>query len=574
MATQAEIIASLPRHLRGYVKEQDYARYTAQDHAVWRFIMRQLQRVLRGSAHPVYFEGLAKTGISLEHIPSIDEMNRCLEKLGWRALVVDGYIPTSVFSEFQMRRILVIAMDMRSIDNLLYTPAPDIVHEAAGHAPFIVDVDYSEYLQRFGEISMKAISTEADHRVYLAVRNLSTLKETRGTPQAALDDAQRQLDAAIASNDQSSEAAKLSRLQWWTIEYGLVGTPDDYELFGAGLLSSLGESVSCRNDAKVVKRPLTVEAIDVAFDITRPQPQLFVAKSCAHLKQVLEVFAESMCFRRGGTESLRTAIASRSVCTAQYNSGLEVTGVFDRVVTDAVGHAIYLHTASPTQLAYRGRQLPGHGRDTHADGFGSPVGRLQGMPRCLSEPSVDELKQHGIGVGQDVRLEFLSGITVEGRLERILREDGRNLLLTFGGCSVTGLDGECLFAPEWGLYDMAVGEVIASVWGGPSDHEAFAGPDIGVVQATPPPPMTEAERRLDDLYAAVRALRVDPGTAPRSAASIHAALQEFPADWLARLELLEICGDDLARPLRAELDAIGREDPAKGHLIAMSGEGR
>lgn len=571
MTTQAEIIASLPRHLRGYVREQDYARYTAQDHAVWRFIMRQLQRVLKGSAHPVYFEGLARTGISLEHIPSIDEMNRCLAQLGWRALVVDGYIPTSVFSEFQMRRILVIAMDMRSIDNVLYTPAPDIVHESAGHAPFIVDVDYAEYLQLFGEISMKAISTEADRRVYLAVRNLSTLKETRGASEAALDDAQAQLDAAIAANDQSSEAAKLSRLQWWTIEYGLVGTPDDYELFGAGLLSSLGESVSCRNDAKVAKRPLTVEAIDVGFDITRPQPQLFVAKSCAHLKQVLEVFAQSMCFRRGGAASLRTAIDSGSVCTAQYNSGLEVSGVFDRVETDAAGHAIYLHTHTPTQLAYRGRQLPGHGPETHAHGFGSPVGRLQGMPRCLSEPSVDELKQHGIGVGQDVRLEFLSGITVEGRLERILREDGRNLLFTFSGCRVTGLHGETLFAPEWGSYDMAVGEGIPSVWGGPSDRETFAAPDTAVVQATPMPPLTPAERRLDALYAAVRALRTDGAGASRSAAAIHAALGEFPDDWLARLELLELSTGELARQLRAELDAIGRADPEKRRLIEMGG---
>lgn len=569
MTTQAEIIAGLPKHLRPYVKVQDYHHYTAQDHAVWRFILRNLQRVLAETAHPVYFEGLAKTGIGLDHIPSIDEMNRCLARLGWSALIVDGYIPATIFSEFQMRRILVIAMDMRSIEHILYTPTPDIVHESAGHAPFIADVDYAEYLQRFGEISMKAISTAADHQVYLAVRHLSSLKEARGTTPAQLDDAQARLDAALAANDQSSEAAKLARLQWWTIEYGLVGTVHDYRIYGAGLLSSLGESVSCQDDEKVPKRPLTIEAIKVGFDITRPQPQLFVARSCHHLKQVLEELADSMCFRKGGAESLRIAIGSRAVCTAQYNSGLEVSGVFDRLRTDAVGNAIYMGTKGPTQLAYRGRQLAGQGPNAHAEGFGSPVGRLLGMTRCLSQYSVDELRHHGIAKGQEVRLEYLSGITVEGRLEGLLREDGRNLILGFTGCRVTDLNGERLFEPEGGRYDLAAGEAISSVWGGPSDRESYPWADTDQVPSTPHPEMSERERVLDGIYAAVRALRQQEPRAPESAAAIHASLQQFPMEWLPRLELLEICPDELAGTLRSELDTIARADAEKAQLIEM-----
>jgi len=569
MTTQARIIAGLPKHLRPYVKVQDYQRYSAQDHAVWRFTLRMLQRVLATAAHPVYFEGLARTGISIEHIPSIDEMNRCLARLGWSALVVDGYIPATIFSEFQMRRILVIAMDMRSIEHILYTPTPDIVHESAGHAPFLADVDYAEYLQRFGEISMKAISTAADHQVYLAVRHLSALKEARGTTQAALDEAQARLDAALAANDQSSEAARLARLQWWTIEYGLVGTVQDYKIYGAGLLSSLGESVSCQDDTQVPKRPLTIEAAKVGFDITRPQPQLFVARSCQHLKQVLEVLADSMCFRRGGAESLRIAIGSRAVCTAQYSSGLEVSGVFDRLQTDAVGNAIYIGTTGPTQLAYRGRQLRGHGPGAHAEGFGAPVGRLQEMTRCLSQYSVDELKQHGIAMGSQVRLEFLSGITVAGRLQSLLREEGRNLILGFTDCRVTGLNGKCLFEPEWGRYDLAVGEAIASVWGGPSDRESFSWEDTGQVETTPHAELSERDQMLDEIYAAVRALRLHGPRASESAAAIHAALQQFPMDWLARLELLEICAGERAEALRSELDGIALADTEKGRLIEM-----
>ena len=88
--TQQELIDSLPQHLRPFVKRQNYEQYTPQDQAVWRFIMSELTDQLAESAHPVYLEGLAKTGISLDHIPSIEEMNDCLSDFDWRAVVVDG----------------------------------------------------------------------------------------------------------------------------------------------------------------------------------------------------------------------------------------------------------------------------------------------------------------------------------------------------------------------------------------------------------------------------------------------------------------------------------------------------
>ncbi|MGH8518291.1 MAG: aromatic amino acid hydroxylase, partial [Panacagrimonas sp.] len=79
----SDVLAKLPTHLRRYVCDQEYERYTPQDHAVWRFVMRHLVRVLSTSAHPVYRQGLEKTGIRLDRIPSIQEMNRCLSPLGW-----------------------------------------------------------------------------------------------------------------------------------------------------------------------------------------------------------------------------------------------------------------------------------------------------------------------------------------------------------------------------------------------------------------------------------------------------------------------------------------------------------
>ena len=576
-STQHALLQRLPSHLRAYVVEQDHARhYSAEDHAVWRYTLHQLQLALRDAAHPVYRDGLARTGIDLERIPSIDEMNVRMAELGWGAVVVDGFIPPAVFMEFQARRVLPIALDMRSIQHILYTPAPDIVHEAAGHAPFLVDVDYAEYLQAFGEVGMKAISTQADHAVYNAIRHLSIVKEDAAATPAEIHQAEQQLEAAQRANDNSSEAALLSRLHWWTVEYGLVGTPEDYKIFGAGLLSSLGESVSCQDDVAVPKRPLTVEAVRSAYDITDRQPQLFVAQNCRHLSQVLEVFAEGMAFRQGGMRGLRKAIDSGSVCTARYSSGLQVSGRIVEVQTDALGNPVYLQTEGPTQLAYADTQLSGHGVDVHAQGFGSPIGRLKGLAQCLSLACMDELKAAGIECGRELVLEFLSGVRVEGRLERIWREQGRNVLMSWRQCRVTGMSGECLFQPEWGMYDMAVGAHIDSVWGGAADRSSF--------DVNPQPSREHAARRhdrradpeLDALYQRIRTLREKAGGACESGQieQIHQALQAFPQAWLARLELLEISPSGLAGRLRDQLQALAENADSDTALLIQMGLAR
>jgi phenylalanine-4-hydroxylase len=144
MSRQLELIARLPQHLRAFALVQDYGRYTPRDHAVWRFTLRRLAAQLEHTAHPIYLEGLSRTGISQDEIPNIENMNVALSELGWSAIVVDGFIPPAIFMEFQALRILVIAQDMRPVEHILYTPAPDIVHESAGHAPFIIDTDYAE----------------------------------------------------------------------------------------------------------------------------------------------------------------------------------------------------------------------------------------------------------------------------------------------------------------------------------------------------------------------------------------------------------------------------------------------
>ena len=125
MMTQQDVIDSLPVHLRPFVAYQDYSRYTPRDHAVWRFLLHQLRDNLSRTAHPIYQEGLARTGITLDAIPRIEEVNRALNEIAWRAVVVDGFVPPAIFMEFQAHQVLAVAVDMRSIEHMLYTPAPE-----------------------------------------------------------------------------------------------------------------------------------------------------------------------------------------------------------------------------------------------------------------------------------------------------------------------------------------------------------------------------------------------------------------------------------------------------------------
>lgn len=575
MKSQEQIKDSIPSHLRQFVVEQDYSMYTPEDHAVWRFIMRQQKKYLQENAHEVYMEGLEKAGISIETIPNIEEMNHCLAQVGWRAVVVDGYIPTAAFMEFHSHKIMPIAVDMRSIEHILYTPAPDIVHEAAGHAPFLIDIDYNEYLQKFGEYGLKAIYNKKDEEIYEGVREVSILKEDPKATAQEIKKAEERLSQSIANLGTLSESSLLGRLYWWTVEYGLVGTIDNYKIFGAGLLSSLAESRSCLDDHKVKKIPYAVDAEKTAFDITDPQPQLFVTKSCRHMRQVLEEFAETMCFRQGGANAIKEVIEAGTVNTAVYSSGLQVSGKFVAVKTNSVNRETYINTQGPTQLSYDGRQLEGHGINYHAEGFGSPVGGLQGIDTPLEDLSMDELKEHGIHMNELVQLDFLSGIIVKGRLIRILRENGKNLIFTFEDCVVRDLEGQILFQPEWGAYDMGVGRRIVSVFAGSADRSEFDTYPPKSTRTIAQKTYTPEQQHLFIFYKQVREMREQDQFDLKILQSIHQALQDFPQNWLLRWEIWELCqgqpaASELCGQLQNELEGLRGHSDEYEMLICMA----
>lgn len=547
----------IPDYLKPFIAKQDAQLYTPIDHASWRFILRASQDFFRKNAHPKYLSGLEETGISAERIPLVEEMDEKLKRFGWRAVAVSGFIPPAVFMEFQSLGILPIACEMRTLEHLAYTPAPDIVHEAAGHAPIIADPEYSTYLRAYGEISRKAIFSDQDMAVYEAVRNLSIVKEDPASSVEDIARAQTQLDEAGASVSYLSEATLMARMNWWTVEYGLVGSPDNPKIYGAGLLSSLGESYHCLS-SRVQRIPLTLACIEQTYDITKPQPQLFVTPDFQHLTKVLNQFATTMAFKTGGKAGLEKAVEAKTVCTAMLDSGIQISGVID-AFREVGGKITYLHTRGPTQLAYGDMEIENQGPDYHREGFSTVIGKV-------ANESIE---------GEKSRLTFESGITIVGKKEFEVARDGKRIIIRFTDCTIQTREGEFLYKPEWGPCDLAMGGSVVSVFGGAADRKNYIAKTGGFKQSPMPPKcnLTEENRGLNALYAEVRKLREVGGATLEGLTRIEAALEkDYCSDWLLRLEILELAelrGISLpfAARLHERLEAIRRLSSERNELI-------
>ncbi|WP_317163527.1 aromatic amino acid hydroxylase [Sphingobacterium endophyticum] len=565
------VLENLPKHLRRYVVEQNYDRYSAIDQAIWRYVMRQNYAYLKDIAFYPYIPGLSKAGLTIERIPSLQSMNDRLSEIGWGAVTVDGFIPPAAFMEFQAHCVLVIAADIRQIEHITYTPAPDIIHESSGHAPIIGEPEYAKYLQYFGEVGSKAMSSAKDFELYEAIRALSIIKEKDNAREEEIQLATDRFNEISSNMGEPSEMALLSRLHWWTVEYGLIGTVEDFKIYGAGLLSSIGESATCMN-SNVSKLIYSLDTLNYSYDITRPQPQLFVTPDFAYAYRILDEFAEGMSFRVGGKLGMERAVASNNICTVELSSGLQISGkfVFQGLGEDLLG----VKTVGATALAFGNKELEGHGKSYHVEGFSSPIGSLLGVNKKLEECSFQDLDLMGIRIGNLKSLYFDSGILVSGKVESILFSDsGQLLLISFSGCNVIHeASGEFLFKSEWGIYDMAVGHSIVSVYSGAADKFAFD-PDINLSSIrTEKQVISSDQQELHGFYASIRSAR-ENGFTNNQLPEIYDNLREsYTKDWLAVIELYELAiykGDgEMADRLEEDLLIKAKENPDLSKLIS------
>jgi phenylalanine-4-hydroxylase len=316
--------------------------------------------------------------------------------------------------------------------------------------------------------------------------------------------------------------------------------------------------------------PYSIEAAHTSFDITKPQPQLFVTPDFAYLSQVLEEFANTMALRKGGLSGVKKVIASRELCTLELSTGLQISGAFSKVI-EHQNLPVYIQTEGPTALSYREKELVGHSTKHYPDGFGSPIGKLKGINLAIEDMSPRDLKAYNIYEGERISLEFEGGIKVEGEIITGTRNlGGEIILITFKDCTVTHAD-TVLFDPSGGLYNMAVGEKIVSAFNGPADLASFDLITHEVTSTTIKPVISPERRKLQLLYRQIREFREGTNTTISRNKVFKEICNNYPDDWLLSVELYELAKNNndeaFAREILHHLQEVKKEHPDLGHLI-------
>ena len=542
----------VPPHLKKYIVPQNYKKYSSEDQAVWRFIMKGIKRNLSLYGHKGGLEGLQQTGIGQDKIPKIFDIDRELQKFGWRAICISGFIPPRAFMEFQMHKILPIASELRAIQHIFYTPAPDIVHEAVGHIPFLTNPVFSKFLEKYAQIVLKSIFSKEDMEKYKAIRNLSDLKENPNSTTRQIQKQEQKLKTIIKNISYTSEASYLSRLIWWTSEYGLMGNLKNPKIYGAGLISSIGESLHIK---KVKKIKLDENCLNYPFDITAFQPQLFVAQDFEHLLDVLDIVSEKMSFRRGRAYGVDQAVKSKTLNTVVLDSGLQISGVLDKTIKTKTKNVVFLKFSGPVQLSFQNKQLQGHGAGYHREGYSTPLKFLTKSQTPFHLWTAKEMQRQGLKKDQTTKMLFEGGIRLEGVLEHHLKCKGRLLLLSFKNCLIRDRNNSLLYHPSWGPFDLAVGSFVTSVFSGPADGKAYKQEDDFEPSKIQKKTSTKKQKETFKIYRKIANLKM---LSNNQLQKLLKELKKQKNAWLMLLELLDFARNkvELKKHILDSLDSI------------------
>ena len=360
---------------------------------------------------------------------------------------------------------------------------------------------------------------------------MSQVKEDPSAAEEDIANAEAKVLELQSMDVEASELAKIRNLHWWTVEYGLIGDIESPKIYGAGLLSSIEESTYCLSD-EVKKLPYSIQAANQSFDITNPQPQLYVTPNFAHLSYVLEEFADQMSLRRGGLEGVLKLVDSKQLGTIELSTGLQVSGIFSNVIEGPQKEVAYIQLSGPTALANRDKELIGHSKKYHAEGFGSPIGRLKDSNLAIEDMSPKDLERYGISEGEQVHLIFESGVEVIGTIITGTRNlQGKIMIISFTNCTVR-YGEDFLFKPEWGIFDMAVGKKVVSAYGGVADasyYDASNSTEESEIHSN-----LELDKQ-DAVFAAIKIMRES-----KDFTDLNKLIESEDLGWLALLELKEI----------------------------------
>lgn len=183
-----------------YTVSQDYDQYTDEDQDVWRTLFARQLPLLEKYAAPEVIHGIRTLGASADRIPDFVRTNQMLQKLtGWKIVAVPGLIPEQNFYAHLASRQFPVSVWMRNREELDYLQEPDLFHDFFGHVPLLTNPVFARFMQAYGDAGPKAIANQG--------------------------------------------IKMLARLYWYTVEFGLIQTDSGLKVYGAGILSSKGETV-------------------------------------------------------------------------------------------------------------------------------------------------------------------------------------------------------------------------------------------------------------------------------------------------------------------------------------------
>src|SRR5688572_24898185 len=186
------------------VVEQPWASYSTSDHEVWATLFERQQKILVGRASDEFLRTQKAMGMTPDRIPKFDDLNRMLRAAtGWELIGVEGLLPELVFFEHLANRRFPVTWWIRKPEQLDYLAEPDLFHDLFGHVPLLMNPVFADYMQAYGKGGVKA------HGI---------------GPEALVN---------------------LTRLYWYTVEFGLIKQDDGLRIYGSGIVSSKGESIHC-----------------------------------------------------------------------------------------------------------------------------------------------------------------------------------------------------------------------------------------------------------------------------------------------------------------------------------------
>jgi phenylalanine-4-hydroxylase len=299
------------------------------------------------------------------------------------------------------------------------------------------------------------------------------------------------------------------------------------------------------------------------------------------LQKVLNEFSKSMAFLVGGSAGLEKALQAKTVNTVQLSSGLQVSGILSQFsIGESDGTTVdFIRFTGPCQLSLNDQQLPGHDRQYHAHGFSSPVGELIEFPgQCPS--TLSDLQWQTLIKNNLIRLNYKSGIVVEGLVKNKLIRDGRCLILTLQQAWAKKQD-LVLFEPSWGDFDLTLGLSVDSVFGGPADALAYGDKTDFVKKVVSSPVLDEVGLQKNNNYQYVRQFREQLNIIDESHKAVadwsklsellQQHSQKFSIDWLLLLEIFELAHfyqqSDLEKQAYALLISISQKLPDKKTYI-------